>query len=283
MALRRGSRLGHLAADVALVLAVAGVLAGLQFLVPRSVQSALYFRHDLTEPWTLLTAAYVHADVGHLARNVLGYLLAAAYAYALCVGAGERRWFRRTLPVFLLVLPVLVDLTSYAVFAVSYPSMALSSKGFSGVVGGFAGFVLVALYSYVRERRSALAGLTVCVSLFLLCLFSVDVRYAGGVRPRMAGLVVAGIALTGGRTAFEERIALPARERRQAAGVDAAVVALVGVVLGVLMFGLFPAPSAVVRDGAITNVFAHAAGFLLGIGLSAATLAVERRKNGREE
>ena len=278
MALRRGPRFRRLAADAALALAVVGLLAGVQFLVPRSAQSALYFRHDLTEPWTLLTAAYVHADADHLTRNALGYLLAVAYACALCAGAGEHRWFRRTLAVCLLVLPVLVDLTSYAVFALAYPSIDPSSKGFSGVVGGFAGFLLVALYAYVRERRSALAGAAVCVSLFLLGLLSVDVRYAGGVRPQMAGLVAVGVALVGGYTAVEARLTPPARERRRAARADIAVVALVGVVLGVLLFGLFPDPSAVMRDGAFTNVFAHAAGFFLGIGLSAATLVAGRRE-----
>ncbi len=283
---RPGAR-RRLAADAVLLLAVVGLLAACQFLLPPPVRSALYFRHDLTEPWTLLTAAYVHADAGHLARNVLGYFLAAAYACALCAGAGERRWFRRTLAAFLLVLPVLVDLTSYAVFAAGYPSIDLSSKGFSGVVGGFAGFLLVALYAYVRERRSARAGVAVCVSLLLLCLFSVDVRYAGGVRPQMAVLVAAGVVLAGGLTAVESRDTvgsggrLPDRTRRRTAGEDAAVIALVGAVLGVSMFGLFPDPDAVVRDGVVTNVFAHAAGFFLGIALSAVTLAAERRGEER--
>ena len=273
----------RLGADAALVLGVVCLLAGVQFLVPRSAQALLYFRHDPSEVWTLLTASYVHADAGHLASNAVGYLLAATYAWALCVGAGRRRWFRRTFAVFLVVLPVLVCLASYAAFALGHPSVRLSSKGFSGVVGGFAGFVLVALYAYVGERRSARAAVTVCVSLFLLCLFSVDARYAGGVRPGMAGLVATGLALTGGRTAVGTRVELPAptpipvpARGWRAAVADAGVVALVCVVLGVMMFGLFPDPSAVVRDGRVVDVYAHAAGFFLGILLSAATLAVER-------
>lgn len=281
---RRAARLRALAADAALVLSVVGLLAALQFLLPRPVRAALYFRHDLSRPWTLLTAAYVHGDAGHLARNALGYLLAAAYAYALCVGAGERRWFRRTLPVFLLVLPVLVDLASYVAFAAGYPSVALTNKGFSGVVGGVAGFVLVALYVYVRARRSAAAALTVSVSVLSLCLLSVDARYAGGLRPGMTGLVAAGIALTGGHTAIvgreRGRRSAPRREgggERRGVRRDAAVVALACVALGVLTVGLFPRPSALVRDGALVNVLAHAAGFFLGIGLSAATLVVGRR------
>ena len=266
----------RLGADAALVLGVVGLLAGVQFLVPRSAQTLLYFGHDLSKPWTLLSASYVHAGADHLVRNVLGYTLAATYAWVLCVGAGRRRWFRRTFVVFLLVLPVLVCLASHVAFGLGHPSIRLSSKGFSGVVGGFAGFVLVALYAYVGERRSARAAVTVCVSLFLLCLFSVDVRYAGGVRPEMAGLVATGLAVTSGRTAVEARIEPPITARgRRAAVKDAGVVTLVTAVLGVMMFGLFPDPSAVVRDGAIVNVYAHAAGFFLGILLSAATLATE--------
>ena len=274
---RRTSRLRYLGSDAALVLGVVALLAAVQFLAPRPAQSLLYFRHDLSAPWTLLTAAYVHADAGHLARNLLGYVLAAAYAWVLCVGAGRRRWFRRTFAVFLVVLPVLVCLASYAAFALGHPSIRLSSKGFSGVVGGFAGFVLVGLYAYVGERRSQRAAAAVCVSVFLLCLFSVDVRYAGGVRPGMAGLVAMGLALTGGRTAIGARVGLPLPSaiRERATVKDAAVVTLVGAVLGVMMFGLFPDPSAVVRDGVVVNVYAHAAGFFFGILLSAATLAAE--------
>lgn len=51
----------------------------------------------------------------HLYGNILGYLLATVYVYVLCVAVDERRLFRRTFVVFLVVLPVLVGLSSYAI------------------------------------------------------------------------------------------------------------------------------------------------------------------------
>jgi len=47
---------------------------------------------------------------------------------------------------------------------------------------------------------------------------------------------------------------------------------LVGVVLGVLILGLFPSAETLVEGGTFTNVFAHAAGFLFGIILTLSSM-----------
>ena len=284
-----GRRARGVASDAALVGAVAVLLAGLHYLVP-SARAALAFRHDLSAPWTLFTAAYVHASGPHLAHNLLGYLLAASYACALCFGADERLWFRRTVAVLLFVLPPLVNLGSYAVFAVRYPGVEVVSRGFSGVVGGFAGFLLVAVYAFVRRRYDARVGRAVGLSAFLSLLLAVDSRYAGGVRLVVVGPAVVGVLLLIGDVVAER--GLPARPRAavRSAATDVVAVGLVCVVLAVLTLGLFPAPGDVVRDGSFTNVFAHATGLLLGVALSGGLLfrtahrglsARDRRADGR--
>ena len=262
----------RLVVDVALLLAVAAALAALHFLVPQPIQSALYFRHDLSEPWTLFTSAYFHANDGHLFRNVVGYLLAASYTYALCIGADERRWFHYTFAALLLILPVLVNLTSYIVFAVQYPTVEVAGKGFSGAVGGLTGFLLVALYAYMRAQYSARVGHSVALSAFLVLMLLVDIRYAGGVRPVVAGLIAAGIALMVGGIVVEGDVWTPQRSEWRSVGADVGAVVLVFAVLAVLVLELIPDPSSIVEGGSMTNVFAHAAGFLFGIGVSVTTV-----------
>jgi len=47
--------------------------------------------------------------------------------------------------------------------------------------------------------------------------------------------------------------------------ITAGAVGLVGVVLGVLILGLFPVTETLVEGETFTNVFAHAAGFVWGV------------------
>lgn len=250
------------------VLAVAGLLAAVHFLVPAGVQQALAFDHSRFRVYTLLTSAYVHNSDAHLYGNLVGYLVVATYSYMLCAAVGERRWFRRTFLVFLLVLPVLVNLASYAVYATQYPDITPVSRGFSGVVAGFAGFLLVALAVYVRERWSAELGGVVGVSTFLVLLASIDAVYAGRVRLPVGALVVTGIGLQVGSYAWEADLDVAELDWRRV-GTDVGAVALVCCVLGFVVMALFP--TEIVAGGAMTNVVAHAFGFVMGTLVATAT------------
>ena len=252
------------ALDATLLLTVPTLLAAIHFLTPTTLQNALAFNHTRFNGYTLLTAAYVHASNTHLYNNLVGYALTATYTYALCLFADERQWFRRTLPIYLLALPVLVNLTSYAIFQLQYPDADPVSRGFSGVVGGLGGFLLVALYVFVKKRHDGQLAYAVGLTTFLLLMQLIDLRYAGGFRLSVTGLVLLGGALVFGQYAWRG-VEVPDGEARRAAVITAGAVGLVGVVLGVLILGLFPEAEALVEGGSFTNVFAHAAGFLWGI------------------
>jgi hypothetical protein len=253
-----------LATEFGLLLAVPALLVVVHFLTPAAFQDSLAFDHTRFNIYTLLTAAYVHNSDTHLLSNLVGYALTALYVYALCLSVDERDWFRRTLPSHLLALPVLVNLTSYAIFAVRYPTATPTSRGFSGVVAGLGGFLLVALYVFVKERHNGQLAYAVGLTTFLLLMQLIDLRYAGGFRPSVTGLVVLVAVLVFGQYA-RYGVEIPEGERRRDAAVSAGAVALVGVVLAVLVLALFPEAGSLVEGGTFTNVFAHAAGFLWGV------------------
>jgi hypothetical protein len=186
------------------------------------------------------------------------------------VQVGHRRWFRVTFAGFLLVLPVVVSLTSYAVIGLLYPAIDPVSRGFSGVGAGFAGFVFVALLATLnRVYDYRLAGYT-GLAIWLLLLFEVYLIYVGDVTLPVGGLFLVGwgACLWGiGRTATATAVFTPPRTRLELLQVMQVV--LVVVLLVSFVSVLFPPQ--IVEDGAVTNVFAHAAGFLYGIGGAALT------------
>ncbi|PSQ46782.1 hypothetical protein BRD15_08465 [Halobacteriales archaeon SW_6_65_15] len=201
------------ATDLATIAAVGLVLVAIHVLVPQSLQDYLAFDHGAFAPESLLapgglagltlrgsqfdnllTAAYVHANRGHLLSNLGGYVSLSLVTYLICLQADRRRWFRRTFPLFLVVLPVAVNLTSYVVLESRFPTASPISRGFSGVVAGFGGFLLAAVAVHLRTNYSR--ETVFFVSQFaILLLLGADARAlvrrrplsTGGVRPALRG------------------------------------------------------------------------------------------------
>lgn len=249
--------------DTASLTAVVVLLAGVHFLVPPSIQAVLAFDHGQFAPYTLLTAAYVHGSDSHLYNNLIGYAITALYTYALCLSVDERRWFRRTFSVQLLLLPILANLISYTVFRLQFPEADPVSRGFSGVVSSFVGFLLVALYVFVRQRHSREVGYAVGLSMFFILLQLIDLQYAGRLQPSVAGLIALGGILVVVPHLWNG-IEVPTGTARETALNTIGAIGMIRVILVYLMLHLFPDPGAIVADGTITNVFGHAAGFVWG-------------------
>lgn len=256
--------------DTGSITAVAVLLAAVHFLTPPSIQVALAFDHGQFVLHTLLTAAYVHGSDSHLYNNLVGYAIAALYTYALCLSVDERRWFRRTFPVQLLVVPILVNLVSYAIFQLQFPDADPVSRGFSGVVSGFVGFLLVASYVFVRERHNREVGYAIGLGMLLVVLQLIDLRYAGRMRPSVTGLIALGGMLVI-VPYLRDGIGVPTGTARITAMKTSGAIGVVGFIFIYLMLHLFPDPGTIVTDGTITNVFGHAAGFVWGALISIVT------------
>ncbi|UPW02256.1 hypothetical protein M0R88_09230 [Halorussus gelatinilyticus] len=262
------------AADLAAIAVVALVLVGVEVLLPAAVHARLAFDHAALEPATLLTAAYVHADFGHLLSNLGGYVSLALVTYLVCLHADRRSWFRRTLPVFLLVLPVAVNLTSYVILETRFPGASPVSRGFSGVVAGFGGFLLAAVSVHLRRTYSRETVFFVGQFAVLLLLGELLWIYAARVTLLEGALVGTGLALAVSGIVSRTRGRTYGDDHYQQVGFDLLYVGLVLALLVWLVYGLFPAdPTA---DGTFTNVFAHGAGFVEGGLLAALTLVLVR-------
>jgi hypothetical protein len=280
------------AADVATIAAVGVALVAVHVLVPGAEQDHLAFDHGAFEPQTLLapggvaalvtggsqfdnlvTAAYVHADRGHLLSNLGGYVSLSLVTYLVCLQADRRRWFRRTLPLFLVVLPVAVNLTSYAVLEARFPTASPISRGFSGVVAGFGGFLLAAVAVHLRTNYARETVFFVSQFAVLLLLGELLWIYAGRVTFVEGGAVALGLALAVSGIVSRAREHSYGDDHYRQVGFDLLYVALVLALLVWLVYGLFPADP--ISHGSFTNIFAHGAGFVQG-GLLAALTSVGR-------
>jgi hypothetical protein len=250
--------------ELLVILLVPVLLTAIHFLVPGPVQSELAFSHERFAVYTLLTSAYVHLSVPHLWGNILGFLLPAIYVYGLSIPIGEEQWVRRTMPVFLVVLPMVVNLTSYASFSAAYPLATPVTRGFSGVAAGFGGFLLVALVVYVRSRYSARLGNAVGYSAFMTLMVVVDVIYAGRIRFQVGGLLLFGISVAGTTYLEKEDFAWDVDRAKLAIDAVAVVLALAALVYVIVV--MFPRDAT--AGGYHTDTFAHAAGFLYGAMIS---------------
>lgn len=252
--------------DLVAIAAVAVLLVGIHLLVPPGVRSGLALTYPNPNPVDALTAAYVHANGAHLTGNLAGYLVGASVAYGLARAAGERRWFWLSWGTCLTALPIVVGLLAAALVA-----RPIAGRGFSGVVAGLAGVVLVgagvvAHRTFGTARRSmweVIAMLAVVVAAEILWLATdAGQRLIGGVLVVGLGLPLASLA---------RRAAAAGRPGGREGWVRVAGAALVvGLVLGIvtwLVVGLFP--SRLVHEGGITNVLGHYLG-LVGGGIVAA-------------
>ena len=253
----------EIGSDLALVLAIPALLTSIYFLTPTALQQQLALTPSNSQWYTVFTAAYVHASTSHLTGNIFGYFLAVSYTYWLCLHTNRRRWFRRTTIALLLVTPIVVNIGNILVFGTVLPEVEGYSRGFSGVVGGFGGFLLVAFVVAVKDTYGSEFAEVVGVSLVLLLLLLVSVVYSGGIQPLVAGLVAVGIGLQVIGTLYERDWELPTVEvasREFAFQVVSG--GLVVTVLAVLVLLLFPA--ALVEGGTFTNIVAHGIGLLTG-------------------
>jgi len=252
-----------------LILSVPALLASIQFLTPTAFQQQLALTPSEPQWYTVFTAAYVHASASHLSGNLFGYFLAVSYTYWLCLHTNRRRWFQRTTIALLLFTPIVVNIGNVLAFGTVLPEVEGYSRGFSGVVGGFGGFLLVAFVVAVKDTYGSELAEVVGVSLVLFLLLLVSLVYSGGIQPIVAGLVAVGIGLQVIGTLYERDWELPTVDvTSQAFAFQVVSGGLVVTVLAVLVLLLFPA--ALVEGGTFTNIVGHGVGIVTGGVLCAA-------------
>lgn len=249
-------------ADAAAILAVAGLLVAIHAVVPPGLRDGLALRYSDPDPVHAVTAAYVHLTDVHLRGNVVGFIAAGGIAALLAGAAGQRRWFRFAFLWNLTVLPMAVGMT-----AATLVDAAVVSRGFSTVVAGFVGVVLVSPAVVLRRAFghdpwvgwNAVAALTVVVGAEILWVVN------DGMAPNVAALLAVGLALT--LAPFVARAVDRSNwpgDRAARLDLARALVTTLVVLAAVSAFvvGLFPAE--IVGDDGVTNILAHYLGLAYG-------------------
>lgn len=254
-------------AGVGFLASVAVLLVVLHEFLPTAMQARLAFDHGAPTAYTLLTAAYVHVDDAHLLGNLVGYVVVAFVTYLVCRQLDRERWFWSTTALLLVVLPMLVNLANYLVLAAWFPWMTPVNRGFSGVVAGFGGFLLVTVVLLVANDYGRSVAVYVGEAAVLVLLAEVLFVYAGTLSPVATGLLALGlVTATMGIRLERRRGTVPTDRSRRQILVDGLFVGSLFALVAVLVYGLFP--TTLVVDGRLTNVFAHAVGFVLGVALA---------------
>lgn len=251
----------QLLADAGVVSLLVVFLTAVHVGLPAGQRSIFVFNHDAFEPWTLLTSAYVHHDVPHLVNNLAGFLIAAGVVYWLCWRLDARRWFRVTTATFVIALPILVNVSSYTIFRVVVPNASPTGRGFSGVVAGFVGFLFAALLVWIAAQTSRTIAVYLGEGVAVLMAWTLAVIYSG-FELHVAGLVLVGVGFSGWGILTEID---PVRIRGQWRKSLSELKVGFGLTLVLLWFLIALFPPNFTDGEVVTNIFAHAAGFVWGV------------------
>jgi hypothetical protein len=251
-------------ADLALLLVVPVAFACLQLLGSSSLLDLLTFESTNQTLHGLFGHWMVHYSGLLLIENAAGFLLFGSVAYLLAWLLDERRWFRLSMVTILLVVPPLSAIVSAWGFGRLIPDLAYQSRGASAVVAAVLGLLYVfglGVVHRVYDFRAAVSiGGAMLVGSFTVLLLQIG-----------TGSPVRALTLAGSAVAI---LVFDLVERRFSAGghLTVRVVPLASVgstsvaiflIMAVAFLALFPADP--FEGATITNVFAHATGFGLGV------------------
>jgi rhomboid family GlyGly-CTERM serine protease len=150
------SATSHGARAWACACAAAAAAAALVALLPPGLQEQLDWRASLAQPWRAWTAALVHLSIWHLAANLAGCAVLAAFARAAQIGA---RWlwaWAAAWPLTQAGLLVIPELQRYA--------------GLSGVLHAGVVVAAVALIAQARGRPRWIGALVLIGVAFKVLL-----------------------------------------------------------------------------------------------------------------
>lgn len=255
-AVRRAVRPPDLALLALPVLAMLGVYA-----LPHATKARLALRYEHPSLLSLYTSSFVHFAPGHLAGDVVAYLVVVAVVYLLSVLGGRRGLFLASFVTFLLVLPWVLGALNVAL---ARPRLGC---GFSGVDMAFFGLLPGALLSYIDSQFTDDVGIrhspvlffagAALIAVFALPSFSV---------PSVAVTAIAvGTTLGYGRDVRADLEEFSLDGFRRATVQDGGYLELA--VTAVACFGCFlflAFPSDPAAHDAVLNLYEHLLGYCLG-------------------
>lgn len=255
-----------------LVLLVVPLVLVVVHLLPSVVRATLVFRFEHPRIVTAYASNFLHADLPHLASNLVVYLLVVPTAYVFSALSGRRRVFFAMFAFGLLVFPVLLSLVH---LPFERPG---GNRGFSGVSMLFLGYLTLAIVDYLATRLSTSLHLDHAPLLFFasntaIVLLAVPFS-AIGVGLAAASMVLSVVYLV---SLLRDLPPLPIlsiflRKRLQQGGPVEFAIFGVWVLLIVLVAGF---PSTTPGGPTTVNLFAHVTGYGTGYVVSYVGLRTE--------
>lgn len=252
--------------DLAGLIGVAAFLAALYYLIPIDIQRSLAFNHrdpSIQSVWTHVLVHQHRPGDGHLIGNLKGYFQVVIPAWLLCLTRGQRRRFWLLFGSLLVLGPPVFAGFSYLILDIVLGVSPRFDRGFSAVVGGLAGVLLILAFEVIDEEMEPHDGYQLLLIIGSVIAASVALNQDGFARIAMfvasGGCLAAyAVGIATGKLTTVDSLAEWARENP-----------LNTVLLGV---GLFFAmnvfvgslPGEWIREDSVVNIFGHAAGLVFG-------------------
>lgn len=247
------------------------VIVGLclvHFGLPASVHEQLVFRYGNPIALTPWTAVLVHDSVGHLASNLLAYLVVIGPTYALYRTWGRRRRFWLLMRGVIIIVPPLVSAADYWLL---YQRWGLAGPqtvgfGFSGVVSGLVGVLAASTVGSVADWYGRRSAVYVAVALAGSWGIAVLTTTGRSVSRLCAFPLSIGLAIVGIAGIVRQWRSIPVEALQQIHRNQLWVIGTSFLVAWVLTVALFQIEGSVTPR--FVNVIAHGTGLLTGINLT---------------
>ena len=155
--------------DVVLLSILPTVTLMIMFL-PMNIQNSM--KLNLTNPmyWQYFTSAFVHLDIGHYLRNLVGYVLFVPPLFLLLNKVDKRYFF-----IFLLLVTILLPIIGSVIVIKLYPTFwheftkkIKYTEGASGIVSSIIGGSLLLIICYLSKKHYTKRIIKFKLLLFIL-------------------------------------------------------------------------------------------------------------------
>lgn len=262
------------------LLAIPALLAVIYYGTSLSFQQSLALDHTNPRLYNFWTNALVHdhrPGDGHLIGNTVGYLLLVVPCWILHIYRGMERRFWTGLAIILAVGPFIISASSYIAFYEILGLEVQNDRGFSGVVGALAGFLLMSiLYTFAQKQEEPVAMLS--MGLY----FGYMMLGLGVLTGRIVAIVIGLLIIVGIFAGTRTEYVASAAELADwgVANGRLSLVLVVATLVSVLGFAA-SLPSDITAGSGLTNIVAHGAGILFGMAV-AGSLRYRHRRSSAE-
>lgn len=250
------------------LLAIPTILAAIYYLTPLSFQQSLAL--DQTQPrihnfWTNALVHNHRPGDRHLTGNIVGYLLLVFPCWILYIFREQERQFWNGLAIILTFGPFIISASSYIAYQELLGLQIESDRGFSGVVGALAGFLLMSIHHTFAQKQEE------PVALLSMGLYFGYMMLGLGVLTSRILAIGLGLLILGGMYASTRtQYTAPPEDLAEWASKNGwlSLILLIAIIVSVLGFAVsFPADITSGSDG-FTNIVAHGAGILVGLAVA---------------